>query len=290
MVTAARELAGSLSADSFLVQAIGGHQGSNHERLLVLRSEDEIADSPELLSDGLARAAGRRRPSVILLGSTRTGRMIAGRLSVMLGWGCLSDIHQLKTDGKSLSGVRSLFAGKVLAEVRASLPCIATVKVGAYPRPTETREGVEVEEVGRLRAKVEVRDTIRKQASVDDIRTASVIVSAGRGFRSKRDLQLATDLAEALGGSLGCSRPISSDYGWLPEERHIGLTGVTVRPALYLALGISGQLQHVAGIKESRVIAAVNSDREAPIFQVCDYGIVGDLYEVVPAMLKILKS
>jgi electron transfer flavoprotein alpha subunit len=122
------------------------------------------------------------------------------------------------------------------------------------------------------------------------MKSAAVVVSAGRGFAAKGDLALAQELADALGGVLGGSRPLTSELGWLGEDQQIGLTGAYVHPKLYLAVGISGQMQHVAGIKDSKVIVAINKDAQAPIFQVADYGIVGDLYDVVPAMTKILRS
>jgi electron transfer flavoprotein alpha subunit len=117
-----------------------------------------------------------------------------------------------------------------------------------------------------------------------------VVVSAGRGFANKEDLEMAVELAEAMGGAVGCSRPLSSDLGWLGEEQQIGLTGSHVHPRLYVAVGISGQLQHVVGIKDSKVIVAINKDKEAPIFQVADYGVVGDLYQVLPAFTKVLRE
>ena len=291
MVTAGRELAESLSGEHLFVVSDRSRVSEGAGRvLLVDGSGEEARDNPDLIAEALARAATKKRPSVILVGATRAGRIIAARLSAKLRLGCLSDVYRLRTDGSSIVGERDVFAGKVVAQVKADLPCVATVKVGAYPRASEGSTGLEVEDVGSLRGRVRLVRTLEKQAATTDLRGASVIVSAGRGFKTKEDLGLAEDLARALGGALGCSRPLSSDYGWLPEELHIGLTGITVKPSLYLALGISGQLQHVAGIKESKVIAAVNTDRDAPIFQVADYGILGDLYQVVPAILKVLKG
>ncbi len=290
MLTAAKDLAKALSAEPLLVLTDGAQPGIVPGKTLLLRGDTEVAGSASLIAEALARAATRRRPSVILVGSTRMGRMIAAKLGAKLKVGCLSDVYHLKTDGSSLIGDRSVYAGKVIAQVKASLPCVATVKAGAYPQAGHGNGGLEVEEVGALSDGVQVVRTIEKKASAVDLRNAVIIVSAGRGFRKREDIQLVEDLARAVGGAVGCSRPLSSDYGWLPEDHHIGLTGLTVHPELYLALGISGQLQHVAGIKESKVIAAVNTDRDAPIFQYADYGIIGDLYQVIPAMIRLLKS
>ena len=290
VATAGRELAGSLAGEEVFVVTDSSSASEGVGRVLVVEGGAEVGENPDLIAEALARAATKRRPSAILVGATRTGRIVAASLAAKLKVGCLSNVYRLSVQGSSILGERDVFAGKVVAQVKADLPCVATVKVGAYPVMPGGRTGLEVEEVGSLHGRVRLVNTLEKKEATTDLRGASVIVSAGRGFRAKEDLKLAEDLAKALGGALGSSRPLSSDYGWLPEELHIGLTGVTVRPSLYLALGISGQLQHVAGIKDSKVIAAVNTDRDAPIFQVADYGIVGDLYEVVPAILKILKG
>jgi electron transfer flavoprotein alpha subunit len=144
--------------------------------------------------------------------------------------------------------------------------------------------------VGPLSSRVRRVETRPKPKGSVDLRSAEVIVSAGRGFKKKEDLDLARALAAAIGGALGASRPLSSDLGWLGEEYHVGLTGIYVRPRLYVAVGISGQLQHVAGIKDSGLIEAINKDKQAPIFQVADYGIVGDLYQVLPALVAALGT
>jgi electron transfer flavoprotein alpha subunit len=227
---------------------------------------------------------------VILVGSTRNGKEVAARLAVKLGRSCLSEVFGVSLSEGVLRGKRNLFAGKLMAEVAAPLPCIATLKVGAYSGlpPSETK-GAE-KELGDMGSRVRMIERREKQRGTVDLRGAKLIVSAGRGFKKKEDLGMASELAEELGGAVGCSRPLSSDMGWLPEEHHIGLTGVSVRPDLYLAIGISGQLQHVAGIKDSKIIAAINSDKSAPIFEASDYGVVGDLYAVLPAMLKELRA
>jgi electron transfer flavoprotein alpha subunit len=257
---------------------------------LILKGPTSPDVPTDIASEALSRAAGRMQPSSILVGATRNGREIASMLAAKLKVGCLSEASKLTLDGQSLVAERSTFAGKVNAKVGAPLPAIATVRVGSYPRIDSPSSETKEVDVGEITSKVTVVSRDKKSAGEVDLKSAKVIVSAGRGIKKKEDLGILEDLTKDLNGALGCSRPLSSDLGWLPEEHHIGLTGVTVKPDLYLAVGISGQLQHIAGIKDSKIIAAINTDKDAPIFQASDYGIVGDLYQVVPAIRRALAK
>ena len=256
-------------------------------RKLVLKSAAPL-DSPEAVSEAISRAAKKSSPSAVLVGATRDGREIAARLAAKLGTGCISEVQKLAISNNLLTGERAVYSARVAASVGVPMPGVATVKLGAYEPLENGAQSTEEMEVGEVQRQVRVLQRNRKEAGKVDLKSAKTIVSAGRGLKKKEDLAMLEDLARLLGGALGCSRPLSSDLGWLPEEHHIGLTGISVNPELYLAVGISGQLQHIAGIKDSKIIAAINSDKDAPIFQASDYGIVGDLYQVVPALQRRL--
>ena len=260
------------------------------EEKLVVRADTPLSASPEAAASALAAAAKEANPDVILVGSTRDGKEIASRLAVKLGHPCSSEVFGVTLGDGVLLGKRNVFAGKLIAEVSMPIPCIVALKVGTNPALPASAAKATEKTMGALASKTKLVERREKQKGTVDLRGAKLIVSAGRGIKKKEDLVLVSDLATALGGAVGCSRPLSADMGWLPEEHHIGLTGVTVRPDLYLAVGISGQLQHVAGVKDSKVIAAVNTDKSAPIFEASDYGVVGDLYAVLPAMLKEIRA
>ena len=260
------------------------------EEKVVLKSDVPLSTSPEAAAGALAKFAREENPDVVLVGSTRDGKEIASRLAVKLGRPCVSEVFGASLGNGTLQGKRNVFAGKLVAEVAVPLPCVVALKVGTTsalpPSAAEAREKA----LGPFPSKTKLLEMREKQKGTVDLKGAKVIVAAGRGVKKKEDLAIVSELAAALGGAVGCSRPLSADMGWLPEEHHIGLTGVTVHPDLYIAVGISGQLQHVAGIKDSKVIAAVNTDKSAPMFEASDYGVVGDLYSVLPAMLRQIKA
>jgi electron transfer flavoprotein alpha subunit len=288
---AARELARATSSESTVLE-VGEPRGGVHAdaaKLLIL-GPPAGEPSPEIVAEAIGRAAKQMKPSVVLLGGTRNGREIAARLAAKLGVGCISEATKLSVEGETLTAERSAFSGKVVAKVGVPLPAVAVVKVGAFQK-LEAGEGAAIKtDVGQIEKKLVLVESRKKEVGAVDLKTAKIIVSAGRGVKKKEDLGILKDLADVMGGALGCSRPLSSDLGWLPEEHHIGLTGVNVKPDLYLAIGISGQLQHVAGMKDSKVVVAINTDKDAPIFQAADYGIVGDLYQVVPAVRAELAA
>lgn len=290
LVTAGGELAGTLNGESVTIEIGNLRKGVRAPAKILLKGEMGSEVPHDVAAEALGRAAKELEPSVILIGATRNGREISARLAAKLGWGCLSEATKLSIQGKDLLAERSVFAGKVVATVASPMPAVCTVKGASYAKSFAEGSQVREFEVGQISGATRLVSRKKKEAGAVDLKKAKVIVSAGRGVKRKEDLPILESLAKDLGGALGCSRPLSSDLGWLPEECHIGLTGVTVKPELYVAVGISGQLQHIAGMKDSKVVVAINTDKDAPIFQASDYGIVGDLYQVVPALRKAVAS
>ncbi len=184
---------------------------------------------------------------------------------------------------------RGVMAGRAIGEYHVKPPFTATVPMKKF-EPPEASGALEVEDLEVSAEAPKLIGVEKKVKGEVDIEGAEIVIGVGRGFKKEEDLKTAFQLAELLGGEVGCSRPIAADYGWLPEDRWIGISSKKIRPKLYFAIGISGAPQHMSGVLDSKIIAAVNKDKNAPIFQYADYGIVGDLYQFLPALLKKLEE
>lgn len=233
-------------------------------------------------------------PQIVVMPHTYLVRDYAPKLAARFGKSLISDCIRAQVSGGSITFTRRIFLGKLDADVVSdgAAPVFATFQSGAYrPDQAQKGSGAVVEnmavEVGEIRMTPEAPFQEVKQAV--DLSKADIIVAVGRGIKSKDNLALAEKLAEALGGDLAASRPIC-DAEWLPIDRQIGSSGQTVAPKLYVALGISGAIQHLVGMKNSGTIVAINKDPEAPIFDIADYGIVGDLFEAVPVLTEEIKK
>jgi len=233
-------------------------------------------------------------PQLVVMPHTYLVRDYAPKLAARFGKSLISDCIRAQVNGSAITFTRRIFLGKLDADVVSdgAAPVFATFQSGAF-RPDQAQKGrgalienVAVE-VGEIRMTPEAPFQEVKQAV--DLSKADIIVAVGRGIKSKDNLALAENLAAALGGDLAASRPIC-DAEWLPIDRQIGSSGQTVAPKLYVALGISGAIQHLVGMKNSGTIVAINKDPEAPIFDIADYGIVGDLFEAVPVLTEEIKK
>lgn len=240
--------------------------------------------------DALSAMYQKANPDLVLIGSTKRGKDIAPILATRLKLGCISDATNIEAGGKGIVCQRLVWGGNSIATVSSSGPAVVTVPPRANERASGTSSPNIVSIVLEPKNRVAVLERREKQRGEVSLKDADVIVSAGRGFKKKEDLTLLDELTKVLNGVLGASRPLTSDLGWVSDERQVGLTGTTVKPKLYVAVGISGQIQHLTGMRDSKLVAAINTDKNAPIFQECDYGVVGDLYAVIPQLVSALKE
>lgn len=235
------------------------------------------------------------KPEVILIGSNKNGKELAARLGGILNFGCVMDSNNIYYKDGKLNAERVVYSGKSIAvEQFKSTPAIITVPAKAFdpPKKEDGRKGdITKKKIdGEKSASKNLKQQEMKTEGVN-VEDAEIIVSCGRGFKDKGDIKLANELADVLKGkTVGCSRPIAADLKWLSEDHWIGLSGHKVKPKLYIAAGISGQIQHIAGMRDSGVVVAINKDPDALIFNSADYGIVGDLYEVLPKLTEKIKE
>jgi len=250
-------------------------------------------------TDAMCHLIAKHKPEVILMGATAQGRDLAGAVATVVKTGLTADCTGLGIDDKrNLMQTRPAFGGNIMATIMCDKyrPQMATVRPHVMPMPTlqPGRSGEIVRESFAPKEEdvlVKVLEVINDRDGKDqvDVAAAEVIVSGGRGLMNKENFSLLQELADELGGVVGASRS-AVDAGWISHSRQVGQTGKTVRPRIYIACGISGAIQHLVGMQDSDVIIAINRDPEAPIFQVCTYGIVGDLFQVVPALIRRVRE
>jgi electron transfer flavoprotein alpha subunit len=264
-----------------------------------LLAEHDLLDpyTPDGFTIALRQVLASWSPDLILFPHTYQVRDFAPKLAASLGKGMIADCVGYRYEGGKFIFVRQMFQGKTVADVTFSGagPWFASLQSGAFRADQAVRGAAPVPitavtidlKAEQIRSKP--LELFREAKQAVDLTQAPVLVAIGRGIKAPENIPLAENLAKLLGGELAASRPIC-DEGWLPMDRQIGSSGQTVAPKLYLALGISGAIQHVVGMKGSRTIVAINKDANAPIFEVADYGIVGDIFELIPALTKALQK
>jgi electron transfer flavoprotein alpha subunit len=258
------------------------------DKVLVLQSPSGWVEGMAESIYDLARADA---VNILLFGGTQRGKHLAAYVAAKLDAGLTTDAKALSVMDGALVTTRILYAGLAVCEEVLAFPAVATIPPRSFPAPAASAAVGSVETVtGSDEARVTIADVTSIGSSGVDITSANKLVAVGRGFRAKDDLKLAEDLAVKLKGEIACSRGIAEDEHWLPLERYIGISGQNVKPDLYLAVGLSGQVQHMVGARESKIIVAVNNDERAPIFEAADYGIVGDLYAVLPLLTAAINS
>jgi electron transfer flavoprotein alpha subunit len=252
--------------------------------------------TPDGFVAALKKFLSDKQPKLVLMPHTYQVRDFAPKLAVAMGSTLIADCIGYKYEGGKLVFTRQMFQGKFAADVSftGGGPWFATFQNGAFrgdqaadgasPAPVET---VNIDVTDPVRNKPE--EVFKEAKQAVDLTQAEIIVAVGRGIKEQKNIDIAKNLAEALGGEIAASRPIC-DNGWLPMERQVGSSGQTVAPKLYLALGISGAIQHIVGMKGSRSIVAINKDSEAPIFEIADVAVVGNLFDIVPPLIEEVKK
>jgi electron transfer flavoprotein alpha subunit len=253
--------------------------------------------TPDALAAGLKQFLESRQPKLVLMPHTYQVRDFVPKLATAMGRTVISDCIGFQHEGGKLVFTRQMFQGKLAADVSftSDAPWFVTFQNGAF-RGDKAEAGAAAAAVETVNVEIadgvirnKPQEVFKEAKQAVDLTQAEIIVAVGRGIKEQKNIEIAKNLADALGGDLAASRPIC-DSGWLPMDRQIGSSGQTVAPKLYLALGISGAIQHIVGMKGSRAIIAVNKDSEAPIFEIADYAVVGNLFDIVPPLIEEVKK
>ncbi|MDP8003504.1 MAG: electron transfer flavoprotein subunit alpha/FixB family protein [Caldisphaera sp.] len=271
-----------------------GFTYGNSENDKLLKYFDKVyklkADDPETIFYGLKYLYDSLKPKLILGITSKNLKDAFSRLAGLYDLPMSTDVYDINVSNGKISFKRGFLSGRAIETEESQLPSILLVAARKTPK-SEGKSNGSLEELNiSQQNKVVVKERKEKVKGGVNIESAEFIVSVGRGFKNKDDLKIAFDLADLIGAQIGCSRPVASDLKWLTEDHWVGLSGKKVAPKLYVALGISGAPQHLAGITDAKLVVAVNNDKTAPIFKNADYGIVADLYQFVPILIKKLKE
>ncbi len=296
------EILGKLGGQTAEV-AVFGDVGADQVQLLAQNGAQAVHKlkgngldqySPEGYANALCGFIKGKSFDYVLAGATSIGKDLFPRLAAMFDAGCASDCTQISFDGGTFSGTRPLFAGKCLAKVELTgpKPHFATVRPNALGMSASPGAGTGAvadvsADAGTVRALV--KEIVKAASTKVDLTEANIIVSGGRAMKNAENFKILNELADVLGATVGASRA-AVDSGFAPHAMQVGQTGKTVAPTLYIACGISGAIQHLAGMRTSKVIVAINTDPDAPIFTKADYGIVGDLFQIVPLLTEEFKK
>ncbi len=267
------------------------------EKVYAVESPKLEPYTPDAFAEALKQFLATKQPKLVLMPHTYQVRDVVPKLATAMGRTVISDCVGFKYESGKLVFTRQMFQGKLAADVSftSEAPWFATFQNGAF-RGDKAEGGASAALVETVKVEIaeqvirnKPQEVFKEAKQAVDLTQAEIIVAVGRGIKEQKNIEIAKQLADALGGELAASRPIC-DSGWLPMDRQIGSSGQTVAPKLYLALGISGAIQHLVGMKGSRAIIAVNKDSEAPIFEIADYAIVGNLFDIVPPLIEEVKK
>jgi len=271
--------------------------GKKVAKVYALESPKLEPYTPDAFAAALKQFIASKQPRLVLMPHTYQVRDFVPKLATAMERTAISDCIGYKKDGDKLLFTRQMFQGKLAADVSFTCPApwFVTFQNGAF-RGDKVEAGASLAPIETVNAEIaegvirnQPQEVFKEAKQAVDLTQAEIIVSVGRGIKEQKNIELARQLAEALGGELAASRPIC-DSGWLPMDRQIGSSGQTVAPKLYLALGISGAIQHIVGMKGARTIIAINKDSEAPIFEIADYAVVGNLFDIVPPLIEEVKK
>jgi electron transfer flavoprotein alpha subunit len=296
-LAAAQQIGAELNLKIFAAVFGGGEKLAGYKLDKIHAIEHELLAhyTPDGYTIALKQLIEVRKPTYVIFPHTYQVRDFAPKLATALNRVLISDVIGHRIDSGALILVRQLFQGKFNADVRfeGEPPYFLSIQAGAFRADNLQRGTAPIEKTTPGLKPEQIRtkplERFRESQRAVDLTAAQIIVSVGRGIKEAENIPVVQKLADALGGELAGSRPVC-DNGWLPMERQVGSSGQTVAPKMYVAVGISGAIQHLVGMKGSKTIVAINKDPEAPIFEVADYGIVGDLFEVVPALVEALKK